>query len=102
MRDFEATAAADIHAAFGEPITYTGAGLTDAEIIAIRSDTAALPFDGPGNTLRQVSYEVQKSDLPERPRLGNTISDATGIWSVNDITERTDVAAWVLIVDRAA
>lgn len=93
--------AADIHAAFADTVTYSGAGLTNAPIAAVKSDIAAEAFQGPGNTLREVSFEVLKSALPQAPAKGNTIVHDGTAWKVNEIRSRDDVAAWTLIVEEA-
>ena len=91
-----AAAAASIHAAFAEPILYSGAGLSDAEITAVPSDLAAPAFEGAGSTLRTLTFEIPKSLLPLRPRKGDQIRWNSDAYIVDDITERTDVFAWVL------
>jgi hypothetical protein len=93
---------AAIHAAFAEPVAYTGAGLGGATIAAIKSDEAGDPFQGPGSTVRKISFEVLQAALPGTPAKGNIIVHAGTSWRVIDITRRDDVAAWALIVERAA
>jgi hypothetical protein len=96
-----AAEAADIHAEFAEPVSYTGAGLVGGAVLAVRFDVGADPFQGAGETMRQVSYEVRQADLPERPRKGDGIDDATGSWNVSEVVRRDDVGAWRLIVIEA-
>lgn len=97
MRAEEAQALAHIRALYEQPVTYTGAGLDGATIGAIPSDTSAPPFQGAGSTLRSLTFEISYSALPERPRKGNVIGGYAGKdWTVDDITERDDLAAWVL------
>jgi hypothetical protein len=93
---------AAIHAAFAEPVTYTGAGLAGATIAAIKSDEPGDPFQGPGSTVRKIGFEVRQAVLPAAPAKGNIIVHAGTSWRVIDITRRDDVAAWGLIVERAA
>lgn len=100
-----ANAAAAIHAAFREelPVRYTGAGVTNRSVAAVKVDIAADSFQGPGKTLRQISFEVQQCALPEPPGKGNRIVELDGdgtVWRVIDITRRDDVGAWVLIVEQ--
>ena len=91
---------AAIHAAFAETVTYTGGGLTSADISAVRSDVPADAFAGPGSTARQISFEVLASAFPAEPANGDTLVDATAQgWKVIDVTRRRDVAAWSLIVE---
>jgi hypothetical protein len=95
---------ADIHAAFVEdlPIRYTGAGLVDAPVSAVRSDTAASEFQGAGSTLRQISFEILQADLPGVPAKGDTLVEDDGDgarWRVNEKRRRDDVGAWELIVE---
>lgn len=97
--------AADIHAAFADQVRYTGAGLTNASIAAVKYDEDGEPFQGGGNTLRKVTFEVLRSALPQAPVKGNTIVEDDGAgqsWRVNDITRRNDIAAWQLVVERVA
>lgn len=91
--------AADIHAALAETVTYNGAGLTNAPIAAVKSDVPADDFSGSGRTLRQVSFEVRQSALPQAPAKGNTIVHDAKSWKVNDITRRDDIGGWLLIVE---
>lgn len=108
MLDFEQETAEDLHEEFAAPIFYTGAGLADAVITAIRSEIPADDFQGPGSTARQISFEIRKSDLPERPRKGELIVEGLIVgglivkgaisWAVNDITDRGDIDAWSLVV----
>lgn len=104
MRDYEAAALAAIDAAFAVDIVYDGAGLTDASLTAIKSDVDASEFPGPGNTLRQISFEVPLADLPALPRKGNTIVevDTGATWEVDDITALSEIGKWRLIVVEAA
>lgn len=103
MRDEEAEALADIAGAFAMRVRYTGAGLADGEIDAVKSDDAAAAFQGPGEGLRTISFEVAQAALPQRPRKTDTLVevDSGAAWKVNDITRRDDLAAWLLIVEEA-
>ncbi len=97
MRAEEAQALAQIRALYEEIVTYTGAGLSGETVGAIPSDTSAPSFQGPGATLRSLTFEIAYSSLPERPRKGNVIGGYAGNdWTVDDITERDDLGAWVL------
>lgn len=98
---WSAEAAADIHAALADPVIYNGAGLTNEEIDAIKSDVEAGEFQGAGNTLRQVSFEVRQSALLEDPAKGDTIAEDGNNWKVNEIIRRDDIGAWWLIVEEA-
>lgn len=93
-------AAAIIDAIFAdeEELIYTGAGLTAAPILAIRSDVPALDFDGAGKTLRKITYEIAQADLPERPDKTNTFQHRGHDWKVEDVTKRDDIGKWELIV----
>lgn len=98
-------AAARLHARMAKPVTYTGAGLTGGSVAAIKSDVAAASFQGNGESLREVSFEIRKAALPEEPGEGDLITESNGagrIWSVIDIAERDDVDAWKLTVEIAA
>ncbi len=97
----------DVHAAFAEPqpVRYTGAGLADAPLSAVKSEVPASDFQGPGaGTLRKVSFEVPIAALPGRPRKGNRLVEDDGAgeaWTVNQAERRADIGAWVLIVEEA-
>ncbi|MPT48257.1 MAG: hypothetical protein E2598_07515 [Sphingobium sp.] len=91
---------ASIHSEFADPVEYTGQGLVDAEITAIYCDEPADAFQGAGATLRAISFEIQKSDLPGKPVKGDKIVHETGAWSVLDASNHSSVAAWVVTVER--
>lgn len=95
-----ATAGAVINAAFAdpEPITYMQGGTVMPPITAIRSDEGAPAFDGPGRTLRSISYEIQQRDLPVRPVNGDTFTHRNRRWRVIDVTTHDDVGAWRVVV----
>jgi hypothetical protein len=95
-----ATAGAAIDAAFAdpEPLIYTGAGLTAEPISAIRSDTPAPDFQGPGNTLRSIVYEVDQADLPDRPSKTDRFEHRERRWRVDNVVKRDDVGKWELTV----
>jgi hypothetical protein len=106
MRPQDAAGLAAIHAAFAEdqPVRYTGAGLVNAPLVVVKRDEPAADYMGEGNTLRRVSFEVQKADLPADPDKGDEITEADGqgtAWRVNDLTPRDDIGAWVLVVEIA-
>lgn len=119
-----------IHNAFAKTVQYSGAGLrrppagvlldgkiivlagfipllawtaSAADISAVKSDQSADPFQGPGSTGRMIKFEILKSALPARPDKDDEIVEASGIdWSVIDITDRDDIGAWHLIVERGS
>lgn len=98
-------AVAAIHAAFAKPVRYTGAGLAAGQVQAVRSDSAADAFHGPGETLRVVSFEILAGQLPQEPDKGDLLVDRDGAgdtWLVLDATWRADVDAWVLIVEQSS
>lgn len=84
-----------------EPIIYTGAGLVEQPLRAVRSDWQAPAFAGAGETLRKITYEIQKQLLPGEPTKRNTFTHRGMRWSVEDITNRDDVDAWELVVSIA-
>ncbi|MBP6031258.1 MAG: hypothetical protein KA533_07505 [Sphingobium sp.] len=92
---------AAIHAAFADPVVYTGAGLTAAPLTAICSDVPADAFLGAGATARHISFEFRASDLPSAPGKGDIIVHDGVNWSVIDIVRRRDIAAWSLSVEKA-
>lgn len=101
-----AKAAPTLHRTFADPISYTGAGLDEGKITGIKRDVPADAFQGPGSTARHISFEIQKSDLPQRPAKGDIIvhvdpmTGATDSWRVIDRVSN-DVGAWVLSVEKA-
>lgn len=101
MRPHEAAALGPIRAVYEEPVTYTGAGLVGAPVMATPSDTAAGPFQGAGSSAREVSFEIAQAALPSEPHKGDLLVHGTNRWNVIDRTRRDDVAAWVLIVEKA-
>ncbi|MGD9470617.1 MAG: hypothetical protein AB7G24_00800 [Novosphingobium sp.] len=96
---------AAIHTAFAAAVKYTGAGLTNATVAAVRSEGPADAFQGPGSTAREVAFEVLKAALPSAPGKGDAIVEGDGAgqaWEVIDITDRDDVNAWHLIAEQSA
>ncbi len=102
MLGHEAAALAAIRAVYARPVHYTGAGVVDQEMMAIKSDTAASPFQGLEGRSREVNFEIARLALPGEPDKQNLIVDGDGRrWSVIDIDERLDIAAWVMFVEEA-
>lgn len=93
---------AAIHAAFADPVIYTGAGLSAAPITAVFSDVPADAFLGAGASARHISFELRASDLPSAPGKGDLIVHDGVTWSVIDIVRRRDIAAWSLSVEKAS
>jgi len=91
---------ADIHAAFADPVTYTGAGLAAGAITAVYSEMQAPDFMGPGNTARRTWFEVRVVDLPEYPAKGDVIMHNAIEWRVIDIVRRDDLSLYELTVER--
>lgn len=119
-----------IHNAFAKTVQYSGEGLRvsdvgvllagkaivlagyrpliswapDAAVVsAVKSDQPADPFQGAGNSARMIKFEILKSVLPSIPAKDDEIVEVSGIdWSVIDITDRDDIGAWDLIVERAS
>jgi hypothetical protein len=101
MLSHQTVALAAIHAAFAEPVVYSGAGLDEAAITAVPTEAAADAYQGPGATTRKQAFEVPFSFLPSDPSKTDTLVHDGLRWRVNDITRRDDVAAWLLVVERA-
>lgn len=91
-----------IHGAFADPVIYTGAGLSGAGISAIFADVPADAFTGPGASARHCSFELRKIDLPQRPANGDRLVHHGINWTVIDVVDRRDIAAWVVTVETAA
>ena len=83
-----------------EPVTYRGPVVV-GPISAIVSNDPAGEFAGAGATLRRITYEIQKGDLPFTPRKKETLDHGSRSWRVEDITSRADVDAWQLVVTDA-
>lgn len=92
-------AAAAIHAAFAKPVRYTGAGLLNARVPAVRSGRTGAGFQGP------TTFEVRKDALAADPAKGDTLVEKDGAgarWQVFEITSLDDVDAWRLGVELLA
>jgi hypothetical protein len=100
MKAGEAAALAAIHAAWAddEPIIYTQASVAVGPVLAIRSDVAAPTFQGPGASLRKVTYEVRKPDLPAEPTKRDTFTHRGRKWSIAERISLDELDAWQLIV----
>lgn len=97
----EAAALAANDAAFSELVLYAGAGLAEpATIAVIWSDTSGVRFQGAGNTVRQVSCEVRKSDLPHKPAKADRITRDGVVWRPNEVTPRDDIGKWDIVLER--
>lgn len=102
MRDPFGPAAAAIDAVYAEPVLYTGGGLAGPAVVpVIWMDSAGERFPGAGNTVRTISCEIQKTELPARPAKSDRLVRAGATWKPNDITSRDDIGKWVLILERA-
>lgn len=103
MADPFAVAQGAIRAAFSKPIAFTGAGLDAARLQAIKADLPGPDFQDRGNTIRRVTFEVQKVDLPQKPGSGNLIvEDPDGAalrWRVLDAEGDSNIEAWLLHVE---
>lgn len=101
MTPYEAAALAAIRQHYAVSVTYTGAGLAGDTITAIPIDAGAPVFQGPGDTLQSLTFEIDKSLLPGTPRKGDIIGGFRGRdWSVIERTERDDVEAWLVTVEQ--
>ena len=90
-----------IDATFGEPVLYAGGGLPEAAAIpVIWSDTSGQRFQGPGNTLREVSCEVRYELLLERPGKADRITRGDTVWKPINVTDRDDLARWDVVLER--
>lgn len=93
---------AAIHAEFAGEVLYSGAGLDGDPVHAVMSETPADAFTGPGETLREISFEIPFSALSEDPDKGDMLLETDGTeWRVIDVTRRRDINAWVLIAEIA-
>ncbi len=102
MRDTDAMALAAIRAEYEEEVVYSGDDLPAAPMAAIFADAAAMKFQGSGSTLRQISFEIAQSAIPRPPKKGDIILQGNGDrWKANEKRELDDVAAWLIIVEKA-
>jgi hypothetical protein len=103
MTPAEVTAQAAIRAQYGAPVAYTGAGLADDTVTAIRTDAIAAQYQGFEGAPTRISFEIDKEALPERPRVSNRIVEGGGsAWSVIDVDFQAGINSWVLGVEEAA
>lgn len=86
----------------GETVAYDGGGLPEpTNLVVIWSDVAGNEFQGPGNTTRAVSFEIDRSLLTQRPAKSDRITRKGVKWAPIEVTDRDDVNAWVVYVERA-
>jgi hypothetical protein len=93
-------AGAAIDAAFADPdpIYYYDGTNGGYPIRAIRSEQPAQAFDGPGSTLRTISFEISQVDLMNPPRKTDKFHHR-GIWCVpENITRRDDIGKFTIVV----
>lgn len=84
-------------------VTYAGGGLPDpTDVAVIWSDVAGDDFQGPGNTIRAVSFEIDRSLLSQRPAKSDRITRKGSVWAPIEVIDRDDVDAWTVHVERAA
>lgn len=101
MTPHEASALAVIRQQYAVEITYTGAGLSGGAITAIPIDESAPSFQGPGETVQSLTFEIAKSLLPGTPRKGDIIGGFRGRdWTVIERTDRDDIGAWLVTVEQ--
>lgn len=103
MTDDEIVANAAIRSKYGTLVAYTGAGLDGDMIVAIRSDTDAAMLQGYDGSPARVTFEIERSQLPQDARKGHRIVEQSGAaWSVIDPDFRQGIDSWVLGVERSA
>lgn len=91
----------DIHAAFGEPISWQQDS-AQMNVAAVVLNAGGDDPIGDGMSVRQRGYEVQKSDLPFEPRHADIITDSGQQWRVIDVMEYDEANAWRVQVESAA
>jgi len=102
MLTHERAALEVIRALYGQTVSYTGAGLESASIVAIRSDTRAAPYEGMAGRPNGLNFEIDRAVLPQEPRKGNLIVEAdTSRWTVIDRNYADDIESWILSVEKA-
>ncbi|WP_010218852.1 head-tail joining protein [Sphingomonas sp. PAMC 26621] len=104
--DGEAAALAAIRAAMSEPVDYLPAvGFESATIFGlpvIWSDEPGEAFQGPGNTTRTKTAEIEQIAVPTRPNKQTRITRRGKVWAVTEVVDRDDVGAWVVTLEIAA
>lgn len=97
------TGLAAIHAAFSEPVDYLPApsALLIPSLPVVWSDVAGEPFQGPGNTTRHITAEIEMASVPGRPTAQTRITRKGVVWKVKQVVDRDDVGAWVVTLEKA-
>ena len=96
------TGLAAIRAAFGEPVDYQhAAGGVITGLSVIWSDVAGDPFQGPGNTTRHITAEIEMLSVPGRPTIQTRLTRKGVEWKVIQVVDRDDVEAWVVTLEKA-
>lgn len=93
-----------VFAAFAEPVRYLPGGSAEAidPLPVVWSDVPGDPFQGPDNTTRHITAEVRRGSVPARPDKTVRIIRAGVTWKPSGgVTERDDVDAWVIPLERA-
>lgn len=94
-------AAGAIHSTFAaatiDVLPNSGPPLTN--ISAIWFDYAGDDPFGDGRSVRQRGYEVQKSDVPNRPLNGTIIVAVAGRFRVIEVRDVQDALAWAVMVE---
>lgn len=99
--DGEAAALAANRAAFAEPVEYRKDEASPAitELPVIWSDSAGEAFQGPGNTTRTITAEIEQGTVPARPTKATRIKRSGRNWKVIEVNDRDDVGAWVVTLE---
>lgn len=93
---------AAIHAEFAASVNYTGSGLVDEPLDAVKIEIAADTFQGPGDSLREIVFEILFSAFAGTPSKGDELVDEdSAAWRVIEVTRRGDISAWHLGVEAA-
>lgn len=103
MTDPWADGLAVIRAAVAVAVTYSADDLGELERNFPRVEEPADEFQGFAGKARRVSFEIPKADLSRKPRKGDLIveTEAADRWRVNDVANRGDIGAWIVIVEDA-
>lgn len=99
----EAAALAAIRAEFvdPEPATYIQSWGALPPLAVVRLETSAPSYEGPGRTLRTITYQILQADLPEEPTKRDKLIHRGRQWAIDDVTRRDDIGEWDLIVSDA-
>lgn len=102
MTAFPAALAA-VFDAFAEPVAYLhGNGFAwEENFPVVWSDSPGPPFQGVGETTREVTAEIRRASVPDMPGRDMRIDRKGVTWALQQVIERDDVDAYVVTLEVA-